>query len=92
MSDAETLFIKQIIQVQTLFFLKTGEMIVDSFLMQLLKAGGVTAFTIGVVYLLYRRILKLNIFSTLGKTQTLVFLSFFAFLIWLIVMYTLFLS
>jgi len=43
---------------------------------------GVTALTMGVFYLLYRKLLSLPIFSTIDSTQTFLFVSLIALLVW----------
>jgi len=38
-------------------------------LLDLLKVGGITALAIGVLYLLYKQLMAMNIFPTLSKQQ-----------------------
>jgi hypothetical protein len=62
----------------------------DSILEPLLKAGGVTGLVIGVFFLLYRQVLSLGIFSTLGSKQTFAIVSMVAILVWSVAMSALF--
>jgi uncharacterized membrane protein len=48
----------------------------------LLKVGGVTALIVGVFFLLYREIIRRNIFVTITQTQTFVIFLVITILVW----------
>jgi hypothetical protein len=58
----------------------------NDLLLSLLKAGGIAALSIGVVYLLYREIIKLGIFPKLRQWQAFALLCLLAVLIFIIAM------
>lgn len=58
-------------------------------LVELLKIGGVTALVVGVMFLLYREVLRLEIFPMLSKKQTFQLLMLLIILVWSLAMYAL---
>lgn len=62
------------------------------FLEALLKIGGVTALSIGVLYMLYRQIIARDIFSRLGQFPTFLIILVISIGIWSIAMVALFRS
>ena len=52
----------------------------------LTKIGGVTALAVGVFYLLYREIIRRNIFVSLSRTQTFAMFLTIAVLVWAVAM------
>ena len=48
----------------------------------LLKVGGVTALIVGVFFLLYREIIRRNIFVALSQAQTFVIFLIITILVW----------
>lgn len=48
----------------------------------LLKVGGITALIVGVFFLLYREIIRRNIFVTLSQSQTFVIFLLITILVW----------
>jgi len=51
----------------------------------ILAVGGTTALSIVVLYLLYKEMIKRDLFSRMSSNQTFVFFSFLAVLIFLVV-------
>jgi uncharacterized membrane protein len=52
----------------------------------LLKLGGVTALIVGVFFLLYREIIRRNIFVALSQVQTFVIFLVITILVWSVAM------
>ena len=55
-------------------------------LLDLLKVGGITALAIGVLYLLYKQLMAMNIFPRLSKQQAFILLISLIILVFLVVL------